>query len=55
MSSIYEAARLVAPGGVVFVHDVEREVENAYVERYLGEATCVVDVRGRAVLRGYVR
>ncbi len=55
MSSIYEASRLVAPGGRVFVHDVEREPEAAFASRYLGDRNCVVEVTGRATLRGYAR
>lgn len=53
MSSIYEAARLVAPGGRVFVHDVERPAEAAFAARYLGDGRCVLTARGRATLKGY--
>ncbi len=53
MKSIYEAARLVAPGGRVFVHDCEREVEDAYTARYLGEERVAVEITGHALLKGY--
>jgi uncharacterized protein (TIGR01627 family) len=54
MKSIYNAARLAAPGGMVFVHDAERPVEAAYAARFLaGNGTASVRVRGRALLRGY--
>lgn len=53
MKAIYTASRLVAPGGCVFVHDVEREVEAAYAARYLGADRLVVQARGHALLRGY--
>jgi uncharacterized protein (TIGR01627 family) len=55
MSSIFEASRLVGPGGRVFVHDVERDAEAAFASRYLGDDRCVVRVRGRAELAGYDR
>jgi uncharacterized protein (TIGR01627 family) len=53
MKSIFAASQLVAPGGVVFVHDSEREVEAAYAEKYLRGGTQFVEARGRALLRGY--
>jgi uncharacterized protein (TIGR01627 family) len=53
MKSIYEAARLVAPGGAVFVHDAERPVEATYAARYLGGGRVFVKVRGRALLTGH--
>lgn len=53
MKSIFTAAKLVAPGGVVFVHDVQREPEAAYAAKYLGEARVVAAVQGRALLKGY--
>lgn len=53
MQSIYEASRLVAPGGIVFVHDCERPVEQAYCERYLGADRLAVSVAGHALLNGY--
>ena len=53
MKAIYAASNLVAPGGDVFVHDCERPVEKAYAERYLGNDRLVIEVRGRALLRGY--
>lgn len=53
MKSIYAASRLVAPGGMIFLHDVERPAEAAYAARYLKHGRVVVDVRARAVLKGY--
>lgn len=53
MSSIFEASRLVASGGRVFVHDCERDAEAAFAARYLDDRRCVVEVTGRATLRGY--
>lgn len=53
MKSIYTASRLVAPGGVVFVHDCERPAEQAFASRYLGDHRLIIEVKGRAVLRGY--
>ena len=53
MKSIYEASRLIAPGGTVFVHDCERPVEAAYCARYLRKGRLRVEVKGRALLRGY--
>lgn len=51
--SIVTAARLVAPGGTVFVHDCERPLERAFAARYLGEHRRVQSVRGRALLNRY--
>lgn len=53
MQSIYEAGRLVAPGGIVFVHDCERPVEQAYCARYLGSDRLAVSITGHALLNGY--
>jgi hypothetical protein len=53
MKSIYTASRLVAAGGHVFVHDCERPAEQAFAARYLGDDRLVVEVKGRAILRGY--
>ena len=53
MKSIYGAANLVGPGGAIFVHDSEREVEGAFAARYLGDERMFAEVRGRALLRGY--
>jgi uncharacterized protein (TIGR01627 family) len=53
MKSIYESSRLVKPGGSVFVHDQEREVERAYGDRYLLKTNVVAEVKGRATLRHY--
>jgi uncharacterized protein (TIGR01627 family) len=53
MKSIHAASRLVAPGGRVFVHDCERPAEQAFAKRYLGDDRLFLEVKGRAVLRGY--
>jgi glucuronoxylan 4-O-methyltransferase len=53
MKSIYAASRLVAPGGRVFVHDCERPAEQAFASRYLSDDRVFVEVKGRALLRGY--
>ena len=53
MKSIHAASRLVSPGGRVFVHDCQRPVEQAFVSRYLGDDRVFIEVKGRAVLRGY--
>jgi uncharacterized protein (TIGR01627 family) len=53
MKSIHAASRLVAPGGRVFVHDCERPAEQAFAKRYLGDDRLFVEVKGRALLRGY--
>lgn len=53
MKSIYAASRLVAAGGHVFVHDCERPAEQAFASRYLGDDRLFIEVKGRAVLRGY--
>lgn len=51
MSSIYMASKMVRPGGYVFVHDAEREVEGTYSSRYLGNDRLVEEIRGRALLK----
>ena len=53
MQSIYMASKLVAPGGIVFVHDCERLVEQQYAARYLGASRLAVTVEGHALLHGY--
>lgn len=53
MSSIYMASQLVKEDGFIFVHDVEREVEKAYAEKYLGSDNLVSYVNGRARLNVY--
>jgi hypothetical protein len=53
MQSIYMASQLVAPGGIVFVHDSERSVEREYAAHYLGSERVSVTVKGRALLQGY--
>lgn len=44
--SIYEASRLVAPDGCVFVHDMHRMIERDYAKWYLGEVTELVNHLG---------
>ena len=53
MKSIYTASQLVAPGGFVFVHDCDRQVEHAYATEYLGAHRLFVRAEGRALLQGY--
>jgi glycosyltransferase involved in cell wall biosynthesis/predicted O-methyltransferase YrrM len=53
MKSIRAAARLVAPGGCVFVHDCERIVEHRYAIRFLGSHRLFVQAKGRSRLNGY--
>jgi uncharacterized protein (TIGR01627 family) len=53
MSSIYMASKLIRPGGEVFVHDAQREVESAYCERYLGVNNFFASTKGRAWLQAY--
>ncbi|MBV9309509.1 MAG: glycosyltransferase [Solirubrobacterales bacterium] len=53
MQSIATAAQLVAEGGVVFVHDCDRDVEAAFATRCLGDHRLFVETEGRALLRGY--
>lgn len=55
MKSIFEAARLAKPGGSVFIHDSEREIEKEYGERYLGKESIAGEVTGRALMRRYFR
>lgn len=57
MSSIYEASRLVSPqGGIVWVHDAQREVERAYSARFLGDTREFAAAAGAyGDLRGFVR
>jgi hypothetical protein len=54
MKSIYEASRLIKPGGSIFVHDQERAVETAYSDRYLSRGTVIAETTGRALLRHYI-
>lgn len=53
MQSIYTASNLAAPGGDVFVHDCDREIEAVYADTYLGKENLRKSVRGRGVLRYY--
>lgn len=54
MKSIYESSRLVKNGGIVFVHDSERDIEREFGEKYLGKNNVKEEIRGRALLRKYV-
>lgn len=45
MQSIYTGSQLVKPGGDVFVHDCNREVEDAYCTEFLGEENLVTEIR----------
>ncbi len=53
MKSIYEASRLIKPGGHIFVHDARREVESAYCDKYLLAQNFVREVAGASYLRHY--
>jgi len=53
MQSIYTASSLAAPGGDVFVHDCDRQVESTYAHTYLGRENLRKSVRGRGLLRHY--
>ncbi len=53
MRSLYTASRIVKPGGDVFVHDAERDLERAYLRRYFANFSLVREVAGRAALRHY--
>lgn len=43
MKSIYMASRMVKKKGHIFVHDCDREVEEAYCDKYLGDVYKIVD------------
>ncbi len=45
MQSIYTGSQLVKPGGDVFVHDCNREVEDAYCIAFLGQENLVTEIR----------
>ena len=53
MTSIFMSSELCKTGGDVFVHDCEREVEDAYTKKHLANKTLVEEVNGRALLRHY--
>lgn len=53
MKSIHAASKLVAAGGRVFVHDCQRPAEQAFASRYLGDGRLFIEVKGRALMRGY--
>jgi hypothetical protein len=52
-SSIQAAAHLVRPGGDIFIHDCERESEDALSRVFFQNRELVGEVRGRALLRHY--
>lgn len=47
MKSIYNASKLVKAGGDVFVHDCNREVEDAYCREFLGPDNLTTEIRHR--------
>lgn len=54
MKSIYLAAKLIKPDGDVFVHDCDREVENAFCDQFLGAPNLVAEIPAVAgLLRHY--
>lgn len=52
MKSIYLASKLVKPGGDVFVHDCNRQVEDAFCNKFLGPQNLVVEFKSPA---GFLR
>ncbi len=44
MQSIYAASKLIRPGGLIFVHDMDREVEQIYSRNFLGP---LLELEGR--------
>lgn len=50
MQSIFMARRLVVPGGDVFVHDCDREIERVYADHFYGSENLVEEV---GLLRHY--
>ena len=53
MSAIYTAAKIVTNNGHVIVHDCERQVEQVYTDRFLGEENLIGKIFGRALLKVY--
>ena len=53
MSSIYMSSKLAKKGGFVFVHDCERQVEEAYADKYLKDERLVGETFGRSLLKKY--
>lgn len=53
MQSIYMASELAGPGGDVFVHDCDREIEAVYSDSYLGKENLQRTIKGRSILRHY--
>ena len=53
MASIYMAKQLIEEGGIIFVHDCEREVEAIYTDKFLGKENLIQEVFGRALMRMY--
>lgn len=52
MKSIYMASQLAKCPGDVFVHDCNREIEDIYSHRFLGEPNLMIEVRSAI---GYLR
>lgn len=44
MQSIYETVRLTRPGSDVFIHDIDRTVEDVYSKRFFGDDNHVADI-----------
>ncbi len=53
MKSIFMSSKLIKPGGDIFVHDVHREIEDAYCKKYLLDENLVSEVKGFSTLRHY--
>ncbi len=53
MKSIYEASRLIKPGGHVFVHDAHSDTNTAYSRKYLLRENFVRRVSGFSILNHY--
>lgn len=54
MKSIYHAARLVKPGGEVFVHDCDRAVEDVFSDKFLGRENLLAEINfPQGLLRHY--
>jgi glucuronoxylan 4-O-methyltransferase len=52
MKSIYMASRLIKPGGHIFLHDCNREIEQQFGDRFLGTEN-LISQTGPRVLRHY--
>lgn len=54
MKSIYHAARLIKPGGEVFVHDCDRAVEDVFSDKFLGRENLLAEINfPQGLLRHY--